>query len=456
MAGLTKQSAWIGIAVCAAALLGAPQAALAADADPATAADPIGALVRLSELEAEDAKELKAQAQLIAQQADELAQTKLLIEKQQRELDAVRLTATDIQAIRAAGVPAEASGRADVTAIEEIRAGASDSGAPPGGPVGEAPPPPPVATLALPQGIDVLTPKGTLIFDNALEYQDSASNRLVFSGIQIVSGVEIGLLEASQTRNDSGLMLNTLRYGLSNRFEIEATVPWVTRTDTVTLVQTADTSLARTTTLRGSGLGDIEGTLRYQITTGNNGWPVIVGALRVISDSGTGPFNVLYNSQGVAERLPTGSGFWAVDPNLTAIYPIDPIVLFGAVGYQHSFGQDINRSFGSNLGMVRVGRVQPGDSISAALGFAFSLNPHFSYSLGYRENYFLPTSTVFLPTQLSVTGSKQESLPLQAGVLLVGGSYQLNRHVSLNLNFEFGVTPDAPNDTVLFRIPYTF
>ena len=107
-----------------------------------------------------------------------------------------------------------------------------------------------MATLALPQGIDVLTPKGTLIFDNALEYQDSASNRLVFSGIQIVSGVEIGLLEASQTRNDSGLMLNTLRYGLSNRFEIEATVPWVTRTDTVTLVQTADTSLARTTTLR--------------------------------------------------------------------------------------------------------------------------------------------------------------------------------------------------------------
>jgi hypothetical protein len=459
MVGSSTKSKLRGIAFCAAALIAAPRVAAAADVDaqPAAAPDSIEAVVeRLSQLEASDASQIKAQAQLIAQQADELARTRALLDKQQRELDAARLTSADNEAIRA-GSRVMGAPPADDTQIAEIRAGASDAGTPPpSGPVGEAPPPVPAATLALPQGIDVLTPKGQLIFDNALEYQNSASDRLVFAGIQIVSGVELGLLEANQTRNDSGILLDTLRYGITNRLEVEATVPWVTRSDRVTLVETADTTLSRTETINGSGLGDVEGTLRYQITSGLNGSPIIVAAMRVISDSGTGPFNVLYDKQGVAQRLPTGSGFWAVDPNITMIYPLDPIVLFGAVGYQHSFGEDINKTFGSDLGAVRVGHVQPGDSISAAIGFAFSLNPHFSYSLGYRENYFFPTSTVFLPTQLSVTGSKQESLPLNAGALLVGGSYQINRHVSLNLNFEFGVTPDAPNDTIIFRIPYAF
>jgi hypothetical protein len=456
MVGSSTKSKLRGIAFCAAALIAAPRVAAAADVDsqPTAKADSIEAVVKhLSQLEASDASQIRAQALLIAQQADELARTRALLDKQQRELEAARLTAADTEAIRAGSVVGAPA--ADDTAIEEIRAGASDSTAPVIAPVGQAPKLAAI-TLALPQGINVLTPKGTLVFDNALEYQNSASDRLVFAGIQIVSGVELGLLEASQTRNDSGLLLDTLRYGIANRLEVEATVPWVTRSDRVTLVETADTTLSRTETIHGSGLGDVEGTLRYQITQGQNGSPIVVAALRVISDSGTGPFNVLYDKQGVAQRLPTGSGFWALDPNFTVIYPIDPIVLFGAFGYQHSFGQDINKTFGSDLGQVRVGHVQPGDSISAAIGFAFSLNPRFSYSLGYRENYFFPTSTVFLPSTLSVTGSKQESLPLQAGALLVGGSYQINRHVSLNLNFEFGVTPDAPNDTILLRIPYAF
>jgi hypothetical protein len=463
MARPNKQSMWVGVAFCAVALITAPRTAMAAapDSSPEMAADPIGALLRLSAREADDAKQLKDQAALIAQQADELAKTKALIEAQQRQLDAMKLATADLQSIRAAGTPDGGAGGRDLTAIDEIQGGGPDAGgSPAGGPVGEAPPVHPNAqvALALPQGIDVLTPKGRLIFDNALEYQDSSSDRLVFSGIQIVDAFQIGVLQATTTSNDSGLVLNTLRYGLGDRWEIEGTVPWVGRTDHVTTVQTVTggTNLTRTFNISGAGIGDVEGTVRYQITDGSNGLPIFLGALRVVSDSGIGPFNVPYNATGVAEKLPTGSGFWVINPTLTAIYPLDPIVVFGSVGYQHSFGHGINKTFGTVPNEVNVGSAQPGDGISAAAGFAFSLNSHFSYSLGYKESYFLPSTTIFLPSTMSLGVVKARTLAVNDGVLLAGASYRIDNHASINLNFEFGVTPDAPNDTILIRVPYLF
>jgi hypothetical protein len=454
MAGCHNKSLWAGLALGALALVAAPRTAFA-DSAPAVATDPASELDRLIAREAEDAKRIDAQSAVIAEQARQLDETKAILEQQRRELDAVKLASSELQDIRASGNVGSAGDR-NPTAIAAIQGGGSDANAPTGGPVGEAPPIAANAASALPPGVDVLTPKGKLVFDNAAEYIGSASNRIVFSGVSIAGAVLLGSLQATQTRDETGVLLDTLRYGLTNRLEIEGTVPWLIRTDNVTVVESLTTNISRSETVHGGGLGDVEGTLRYQLTSGRNGWPVIVGALRVVSDSGTGPFNVKYDAAGIAQRLPTGTGFWELQPTLTFIYPLDPIVLYGSVGYQHSFGRNVNSTFGSGSTLVAVGNVQPGDSISAAIGFAFSLNNRFSYSLGYKDIYFFPTTTEFLKTINQPIDIKQRSTDLQAGSFLLGGSYQLTPHVSLNLNFEFGVTPDAPNDTIVFRIPYTF
>ena len=301
MAGMNRQSLWMAVAFCGVALVAAPGVA--------AATGQASALRRLSAREAADAQQLKDQAALIAAQADELAKTKALIEQQQRQLDAMKLATTDLQSERAAGEPGAATGGI-WTAGAEIQAGGTDAGGPPsGGPVGEAPPTHPNAqvALALPQGIDVLTPKGKLIFDNAIEYQNASADRLVFSGIQIVNAIQIGVLEASTTKDDSAIIQNTLRYGLG-RWEVEMTVPWVGRTDSVTTLQTVmnSTNITRTFNIGGAGIGDVEGTVRYQFTDGRNGAPIILGALRVVSDSGVGPFNVQYNDLGVAEEAANG------------------------------------------------------------------------------------------------------------------------------------------------------
>jgi hypothetical protein len=463
-----NRAAWVGIAILALAFASAPRAARAADAaaQPAAQAAPAGSdLDDLRAREAQDAKRIDEQSALLAAQADELAKTRTLVEQQQQQLAAMkqslddansRLSLAEIATTRAGGVPSD-DARLQIAQLDDERAGA----VPPGGqPVGEAPPTHPNAGLALPlpQGIDVLTPKGHLIFDNAVEYQNASSDRVVFQGIQLINAIQIGILQANQTSNNAGFLLNTLRYGLTKNLEVELEVPWVARSDRVTTVQTVTPpeDLTRVFNIRGGGIGDVEGTLRYQFNQGRNGWPLFVGALRVVSNSGRGPFDVPYNDLGVALKLPTGSGFWTINPTLTAIYPLDPVVFFGSAGYQHGFGFDENKIFGTGQSLVHVGKAQPGDAVTLTAGFAFSVNSRFSYSLGYKHIYFWPSTTEFLPTGHNVRITKGETLALNDGSLLAGASYRINNHASINVNFEFGVTADAPSDTITIRVPYLF
>ena len=84
-----------------------------------------------------------------------------------------------------------------------------------------------------------------------------------------------------------------------------------------------------------------------------------------------------------------------------------------------------------------------------SIGFGFSLNPKFSFSLGYKHNYIRPTSS-----ELNDLVEKSDSL--QVGALQFGMSYLLTDRFSLNGNFEFGVTEDAPDMRFVLRLPIIF
>jgi uncharacterized coiled-coil protein SlyX len=397
---------------------------------------------RLDRLEKLVAGRIAADEKALAAQAKELAEQKAMIGEQQRQLASLRqMMAGELDQIRAAG-----DGPPQTTVL-------ADNGSPaPSGstaqPVGQAPPPSPEQNpqnLALPQGVYVLTPAGHVFMNNNVTYQNASSDRVVFEGVEIAGAVLVGALEANQTENNSVLDTQSMRVGLGKGFEIEGSIPWVARSDRVTTVQTANSSETQTFDIRGSGVGDAEVTARYQVTSGRPGEPIVIANLQVKSDSGLGPYDVPFDSSGVAQRLAVGSGFWSVTPTLTALLPSDPVILFGTLGYQYSFSREVNRL----IGTAQVGRVWPGSSINGAVGFAFALNSNFSYSLGYKDYYFFPTIT-------QLGGLNTASTNLQAGALLLGAAYRLNSRMSLNLNFEFGVTGDAPNDTVILTIPYYF
>lgn len=386
--------------------------------------------------------ELEAlRAMVVAQQARLEAQERRLYELEQRPIatnDVAQLAPPRL--IRASQ---------QVEPIRVVQAGpATDI---PDQPVGEAPPASvddPVlapARAALPEGMTgVLTADGGLVVEPSVEYGTTTSNRLVFRGVEIVAGVLVGAIEANDSDRQTLASTLTARYGLSSRWEIEGRLPFLYRSDRIVPVPQPDGDF-NTIDQEGSGIGDFEAAVRYQLNDARLDRPVFIASLRAKSDTGVGPFEVDRNQFGVADELATGSGFWSIQPGISFLLPTDPAVIFGNLAYLYNVEDDVDKTFGTTT----IGKVDPGDAISAALGFGFALNPRFSFSLGYVHNYIFETTS-------EINGLRAVSEPLTAGSALFGLSYRLNDRFALSTNFEFGVTADAPDMRVVLRLPYAF
>lgn len=392
---------------------------------------------------AQTAEELKAAIDQLAARLEgqdrALAAQQTALAAQAAEIERLRALADPtlamVTGLGAAGQPALPPPPADVARRQ-----------PPGGPVG-APPPaaPPVEVASVPEGYGVLLPQGRFVLEPSIDYTHGSSNRLVFRGVEIVTGVQIGVIEASDADRNSVSGALSARYGLMDRLEVELRVPYLYRDDRVTTLAQQDESITRTYHLEGQGLGDVELSARYQVNRGLGGWPVLLAGLRIKSDTGVSPFDVPRDEFAVATELATGSGFWAVEGGVNFLYPTDPIVLFGGLSYlSHQ-----PRKIGKLIGEIPVNKVDPGDSISTNVGFGFALNPRFSFSLGYKHTYVFPTKTV-------IANTRQESESLNVGAFTFGWSLQLTRRISIANTYEIGTTSDSPDARIVFRVPVRF
>jgi hypothetical protein len=438
-------------------LLGAGLAALAFPASAASRSAP-SRLQRIERMLAAQSARIEAQDRELNRQAEILA-------TQSAELRALR--AAQVSGVKAPAAEAPALAMADpavappvpMAVLADIRAGQAanpsdvspasqpPSPAPSQPPVGEAPPADRDvrAVAALPEEVGVLTPRGQWVFTPSLEYVNTASNRLVFRGVEIVPGIQLGVIEANNAQSNSAVATADLRYGVTSRLEVEALVPYVYRRDRVTLLEQQAQGIDNTTHLTGHDIGDIELAARYQLNDIRPGRPIYVASLRLKPPTGLGPYDVHYDSAGIATELATGSGFWGTEGGITMLYPTDPAVVFASLTWLHNWGRDENKT----IGQAVIGRVRPGDSFGASAGFGLSLNPRFSVSFGYSHYYIATTRT-------EVSGIWQKSNSLQVGTLLLGWSVRLNDRMTLSNNFQFGVTADAPNVQATISLPIKF
>lgn len=383
------------------------------------------------------------QSAMIAEQGAQIAKLQQQIVTQQAQVDRLSsfaLAEAPLDLFRGAGM---AQGVGPGPALPGP---GSETVALPDAPVGEAPPPsesPEQRVAAVPEGQGVLTRAGELFFEPSFEYTRSSTNRLVFRGIELIPGIQIGLIEATDADRDTLVGTASLRYGITDRLEAEVRLPYLYRNDRIEVVQQRDEGIVRQIKLREDGFGDAEFSLRYQFNRPVGQKPIFVGTLRVKSDTGKGPFEIGYDEFGVATGLATGSGFWAVQPGLNFLMPSDPAVIYGGAAYLYHIPRDVNKLVGDAL----IGRVDPGDAVSANIGFGFALNPRFSFSLGYRHNYIFPTKS-------EIGDTLQKSNYIHVGSLNFGMSYRLTQRDVLNLGFEIGVTEDAPDVSITLRMPF--
>ncbi len=360
---------------------------------------------------------------------------------------------------RARGIPAPAlaTGSMQVPAYAQTAAAQQ----PERQPVGQAPAsqdrPPEVAQIFDQPG--VLTPPRTLVLEPGLQYGYASNDRVALVGYTIIPALLIGLIDVRQVKTTSATAVLTARYGLSNRFELEARLPYVyVNSDTVSREIFTGSAVDRVFNARGSGMGDVEVTARYQLNRGGPDKPYYVAWLRYKSRTGTDLFEVTTDcvtrcignttGTGLPLDLPTGSGFNALQPGITWLFPSDPVVFFGSLSYLHNFERsDVSRTV---IGGQKefLGDVEAGDIIGFNLGMGLALNEKAAISIGYDQNIVGKTKQ----NGQDVAGAVRVTL----ATLLLGGTYRFNDKASLNVALGAGLTRDTPDLSLTVRVPVTF
>ena len=287
-----------------------------------------------------------------------------------------------------------------------------------------------------------LTPRGALVVEPSFQYSHSSSNRVALVGYTIIPSITVGLIDIRNVESNTLIGALALRYGITGRLEIETKVPYVYRSDSSSSQQANGTqdNANRTSVFSADGndIGDVEVGLRYQLNRAMGG-AYYIGGVRTKSNTGKDPFEVPIDSDtGLQTELPTGSGFWGIQPGFTVVVPSDPAVFFGSVSYMYNVPRTISG----------VGKIDPGDIIGFNFGMGFALNEKTSISMGYDH---------------SVVGrvkKNDELLPgtmiIQVGTLLIGYSHKYSDKGSFSISLGAGLTEAAPGVQLALRVPYSF
>lgn len=415
-------------------------------------------------------RELQAMRARLAEQDRLLREQTRRMETQQRELAALRRTVdtrpAGLSSIAPAARPAE-NQRLTYAQLRSLMGG-SGSGvaqAQPGqqgqtgqpGQTGTEQPQqsrPEISDPALATQGGVLTGRNTLVIEPTFEYSYQSLNRVNVDGFTIIPGITFGNIEIREVQRRVFTPSLTARYGITDRLEVNVRVPYVFRSDTTTTSPVFNQNQVQPliTSTTGSNIGDIEVGASYQINNGADGWPFFVANLRFKTITGRSPFDVPIFAasdadgqfrQGLERELPTGSGFYSIEPGVTVIFPSDPVVFFGNIRYIANLGRTVDVANPAN-GQRTPTKLNPGDGIGVSIGMGFAINERASFSLGYEHTFVLPASQ---------QGQRLSGSSYDSGSFNLGFTYRVSDSVSINTAVSVGTSSTSPDVRFILRVP---
>ncbi|MGH8546046.1 MAG: transporter [Gammaproteobacteria bacterium] len=218
-----------------------------------------------------------------------------------------------------------------------------------------------------------------------------------------------------------------MRYGLAEDLEFDLAVPLVyTQLERdirpFSQIEVGPTIFQAFTRESGVGLGDIGGGLRYAAIHEKGALPEVTLNVNAKSDTGD------------VDRL-LGTGQWNVGTGVSLVKTIDPVVLFGSLGYTWTLG---------TLELEAVD-VDAGDQILYSIGMGFSLNDRVSFSMAMDGAAVRRTE---------VNGREISGSGLDVNSLQFATTVQLAKRVYLEPVVGFGLTDDAPDFIVGINVPF--
>jgi len=295
------------------------------------------------------------------------------------------------------------------------------------------------ATEALDQALIVrgglLLPSGTLEIDNTTSYFSASSDHVTVNGFALLPVLVVGDIASERVREDYLIPNMTARLGLPHKFQGDFTIPYGYE-----LIRTVDANNIQTSA-SSFGLGDISAGLSRQLTSEHGKIPDMLTNVHFKSTTGKDPYN-LQSSQ-----IALGTGFNAIQGNLTVAKSSDPVVFFGNLSYTANLkgNHTVSANDPTNPAATMVGHFNPGDAIGFQLGSILALNPEVSLTVGWDQRFTRSTTLngVDIPASYLVEGS-----------LRLGTSYVYAPGRTIDLSFGVGLTPDTPNLQFSVGVPF--
>jgi hypothetical protein len=227
---------------------------------------------------------------------------------------------------------------------------------------------------------------------------------------------EDSLLVKSKNRAVSTSLLG--RYALIDNLELVLAIPFFVYREQINEFQVGGVEQ----TLDATGVGDISGSLRFQVWRETASIPDVVLEL-----NGESPTSDDLRFAGDEQLL--GTGEWEMGGGITLAKTLDPVVFFGRVRYTHQFGD-------------------PGDVVSASLGMGFSLNDRVSYNMQVI-GAFVDRPDV---DETTLGGaSTLELVSLQFAVTIL-----VSERLFVEPVVNFGLSDDAVDVVVGVNMPFQF
>ncbi|WP_263367572.1 transporter [Edaphobacter bradus] len=281
----------------------------------------------------------------------------------------------------------------------------------------------------------LLLPQGTLEIDNTTSYYTASSDHLTVNGFALLPILVVGDITSQRVRKDILLPTFTARLGLPARLQAEVNIPYgyeMNRTVDATNKQTSQSTF---------GLGDIQFAASRQLTFEHGRVPDLLANLRFKTTTGVESFDIQ------SAQTSLGSGFYALQGNLTAAKSSDPVVFFGNLSYTENLPgtHTIPNPDATSSSPTILGHFRPGDAIGFQLGSILSLNPETSMTVGWDQRF--TRSTV-------LNGTSIPASYLVEGSLRLGMTYLYAPGKLVDLSFGVGLTPDTPNLQFSVGLPF--
>jgi len=298
-------------------------------------------------------------------------------------------------------------------------------------------------------------------FENDLTYNHYDRAELTLNGFLALNSIFLGNIALDRVNSDSLTYDMIGRYALTSRFSLNLDIPYVGRSTDYQQGGAGGSAAALDEhNSTGKGLGDVNFSVNYKVLTETPNRPDTVLTVGVTAPTGRAPYgikwvNVAANSQyeqfAVPTKQPTGNGVWQATLGASFVKTMDPAIVFGNIGDIHSFSRSF-RDIDTDPQVITPGSVRLADVYYYGAGLAFAFNERSSLSLSFSDRINGKDSL----RQSGGSWTKIIGSQANAATLNLGFTYALNSHTTFVTVLGMGMTPDAPDFTLTFKVPYMF